>query len=83
MMKILNLALFILISMNNGQFPFYVNVDKRSKKQHDKETIIRLFDEIKGEYVLGVVQPVCYATLAPQIYMIKYSDTLHVNQCLL
>lgn len=36
MMKILNLALFILISMNNRQFPFYANVDKKNnmtKKQ--------------------------------------------------
>lgn len=59
--------------VNNGQFPFYVNVNKKNKKQNDKETSVRLFDEANGDYVLGVVQAISGDHIAMREWLVTFS----------
>ncbi|MFR8397975.1 MAG: hypothetical protein ACLVC8_11445 [Bacteroides ovatus] len=59
--------------VNNGQIPFYVNVNKKDKKKNDKETSARLFDETNGDYVLGVVQAISGDHISMKEWLVTFS----------
>ena len=59
--------------LNNGQHPFYVNVNKNDKKQNSKETTINLFDETNGNHVLGTVQTISGDHLVTKEWLVTFA----------
>lgn len=59
--------------LNNGQYPFFVNVNKKNKKQNDKATTISLFDETNGNYIMGVVTAIAPGYEARKRWLVTFN----------